>query len=165
MTDDIEGVNSDMQFRAPWSRSLKILTICFSLILLLVVVMGSWLVISISIAGFFLSLFFMTRGYSIEGKNLVIHRFLWNKVIDLAGLTQVQISPGVTSHSIRLFGIGGMFGYIGIFQNEVLGTYHAYLTDSTKAVVLTIDSKKFVISPDEPTRFSEKAEAAISTNK
>ena len=64
--------------------------------------------------------------------------------------------------SIRLFGIGGVFGYIGNFKNSILGNYKAYVTHRKKTVlIVTKESQKILISPDDPVEFIHSLRSAI----
>ena len=57
-------------------------------------------------------------------------------------------------NTIRLFGIGGMFGNIGWFRSSETGTYQAYVTDRTKAFIIYRKSgKPIAISVSEPDEF------------
>lgn len=57
-------------------------------------------------------------------------------------------------NTVRLFGIGGMFGNIGWFRSSETGTYQAYVTDRTKAFIIYRKSgKPIAISVSEPDEF------------
>lgn len=72
-----------------------------------------------------------------------------------------EIKPHAMSGSLRLWGIGGLFGYIGYFKNRVLGNYKAYATHRRKTVVIcTKDFEQIVISPDNPKEFVQAFEEA-----
>lgn len=56
------------------------------------------------------------------------------------------------SNSIRLFGSGGLFGYIGYFKNNVLGYYVMYATSTEQLICIETYKRKYVvncINPDE----------------
>ena len=57
-------------------------------------------------------------------------------------------------------GVGGLFGFIGRFRNEVLGMYRAYATDSINTVVLDFGGSKVVVTPDDPAGFVAAIEEA-----
>ena len=104
-------------------------------------------------AVFLASFLLMVRGYSVQDGKLLIHRLAWNNTYNLAELNDVEACPDITNGSIRLIGIGGLFSASGSFRNQELGEYHAYLTDSKNAVVLTFFDECIVISPEEPEEF------------
>ncbi len=62
--------------------------------------------------------------------------------------------------SIRAMGIGGLFGFVGYYRNEILGTYKAYATNEFSTVVLDLSGEKIVVTPDKPDEFAEAVEAA-----
>lgn len=38
--------------------------------------------------------------------------------------------------AIRLFGVGGVFGYIGLFRTKGIGTFRSYVTDAKKVFLI-----------------------------
>jgi hypothetical protein len=103
---------------------------------------------------------FAIRGYSVTDGKLLIHRLGWSTKFDLSRLTSVEVSPGATMGSIRTLGIGGLFGFVGHYHNEILGPYKAYATNEFNTVVLDLDGEKIVVTPDKPDEFAEAVEAA-----
>ena len=96
------------------------------------------------------------RGYRLTEEELHIRHVGWSQRWSLRELRDVTVRPGVLAGSIRTFGIGGFFGYIGRFRSSLLGDYHAYVTDSSRAVVLRFKEDTVVISPDDPAAFVSK---------
>ncbi|MCX2795094.1 PH domain-containing protein [Microbulbifer thermotolerans] len=152
------------QFRAPWSRQLKwITTITASLLLAIPILLLSKapqaqstlynVAIGLPPATLLLSALFAILGYRIEGTNLFILRPGWKTRISLQGLSEVKSDPQATHGSTRIFGNGGLFGYIGLFHNRRLGRYRAFATDLSKSVVLRFPQRTLVITPDKPEQF------------
>jgi hypothetical protein len=142
-------------FSAPWSTSLKLITAAV-LVFLLSAAIYSDTVGAVAILGVVaLCAAFAVRGYSVADGKLMIHRLGWSKSFDLSKLSSVEVRPGATSGSIRTWGIGGLFGFIGFFRNRSLGFYRSYVTDSENAVVLDFDGKKIVVTPGSPAEFAE----------
>jgi hypothetical protein len=149
-------------FRAPWGVKLWAATCGFVALFAFV----AWrsapptssvlLVIAIGAAAF------MVRGYSVVDDRLLIHRLGWSTKFDLSELTAAEFSPGATLGSVRVMGIGGFFGFIGRFRNEMLGVYRAYATDSANTVVLDFGGSKVVVTPDRPAEFVAVLEARKS---
>lgn len=50
------------------------------------------------------------------------------------------------SDSIRLFGSGGLFGFLGLFKNTNLGKYTMYATDLNHLLFIRTRNKKYVFS-------------------
>lgn len=162
-------------FAAPWDLRLKLTTGFFVLLLVALIVVGLqptpdgsalWTAMKVGIPLVILAgaAAFMVRGYRIEGGVLHIHRLGWTTTLNLAGLTDAEVFPGATAGSIRTFGNGGLFGFIGRFRNSLLGSYRAYLTDAARCVVLRFEDKIVVVSPDDPAAFVEAVQVAQGAN-
>lgn len=56
--------------------------------------------------------------------------------------------------SIRLLGIGGVFGYIGLFRTDGVGTFRSYVTDSKKVFLIhRTKGMPIAISVNDPDEF------------
>lgn len=147
-------------FYAPWSTKLKLTTGIFAAVLIVVAVTaagwGSAVAVGIMIA----AAAFAIRGYSVMDGKLLIHRLGWSTKFDLAKLTSAEVTPGATLGSLRTMGIGGLFGFVGHFHNEILGSYKAYATNELNTVVMVFGSETIVVTPDDPEAFVEAARAA-----
>lgn len=91
------------------------------------------------------------RGYRFAGDALHVVRFGPDVVIPFAEIREYSPgTPGVLSGTIRLFGCGGLFGYMGLFQNKALGRFKAYMTRTDQtAIVRTNDGTTYVLSPTD----------------
>ncbi len=49
-------------------------------------------------------------------------------------------------NSIRTFGSGGLFGYLGYFYNKELGNYTMYTTETENLILIRTNIKKYVLS-------------------
>jgi hypothetical protein len=140
-------------FLAPWDTKLKTATAVILGVILLVYFQaeatGKLLLLGVVL----LCAAFAVRGYSVADGKLRVHRLGWSKSFDLSKLTGAEVSPGVTMGSLRVWGIGGLFGFIGRFHNNALGSYRAYATDADRAVVLDFSGEKVVVTPDSPVEF------------
>ncbi|MFI2810665.1 MULTISPECIES: PH domain-containing protein [Microbulbifer] len=149
------------QFNAPWSRQLKWLTALAVLLLLAIPLIlmarapadppvlyrvSIWLPVAILA----LSTLFAIRGFTLKGDAIYVIRPLWKTRLPLDGLQQVVADPGAMQGSIRIFGNGGLFGYIGLFQNKHIGRYRAFATDQAKAVILRFPERTLVVTPGRP---------------
>ena len=103
---------------------------------------------------------YSVRGYTVLPGMLLIHRLGWAKKVPLDGLVTVEAEPNATVGSIRLFGIGGAFAFVGRFRNSTLGSYRAYATDPDFCVVLDLGPETIVVTPDSPVRFAEAVRVA-----
>jgi hypothetical protein len=107
---------------------------------------------------------FMVRGYTIANGALIIQRTGWVTTIPLHGITSVALMPDAMRASIRLCGNGGAFSFTGLFWNKMLGKYRAYVTDLHQTVVLKIENRTIVISPDAPDRFVAELQSRAGPN-
>ena len=58
------------------------------------------------------------------------------------------------SGTVRLFGIGGVFGFIGWFRTKGIGTFYSYVTNPDKAfLIYRTKGLPIAISVDEPDEF------------
>ena len=155
---------SSIDFSAPWSRQLKWITVLTSLFLLgtsaalqintptdapPMYQLGVWLPLVI----FALCALCSVRGYRLKGEQLIIRRLGWNSCITLGNIVSVAHEPDAIAASIRIFGNGGFFGFIGLFRNQKLGRYRAFATDGTRCVVIRLAASTLVVTPDNPQRF------------
>ena len=152
------------RFKAPWDY--KLIAITLGIIILfaalnyatpnLYVSALLWsIVIGCSVFGVY--------GYSIQDGKLMILRLGWAKEIKLSEITKIENKPNAMMGSIRKFGIGGLFGYVGKFSNSILGSYTAYATNSEKTVEINTNSAKYIISPDAPKEFVESLNAELGS--
>lgn len=152
-------------YRAPWSTLLRIISVAASLLCVKVVIDERHALAS----GDFRSLDFWfgllpltllmgaalctVRGYSLTPDAILIHRLFWKTKLSRQGLESAAYQPGILRRSIRTFGNGGFFSFTGWCYNRTLGSYRAYATDIDRTVVLRLNGKTIVLTPDEPERF------------
>jgi len=98
---------------------------------------------------------FRPISYILTSEQLIIHRPFADVKVDRRQVKCVELlEEGKLRWSVRLFGVGGLFGYYGKFANSKLGTMTWYATRRNKAVLLvTMEGKKIILTPDEPERF------------
>lgn len=94
---------------------------------------------------------FRPAGYVVTAEEVVVSRPLWNVHIRRADLRRVAALPARDlSASIRLFGVGGLFGYYGRYANTTLG--RATRRD-TPVLLETTGGKKYILTPNDPGAF------------
>lgn len=156
------------KFSAPWGRQLLLITALCGAILFgisgvllvrapenppLTYQVGIWLPPSL----FLLCALFSVRGYELRGNSLVVFRPGWRTRLPLTEVQSVVHQPDATQGSIRIFGNGGLFGFIGLFQNQQLGRYRAFATDFSNSVVIRMPARTLVVTPGDPGAFTELA--------
>ena len=68
-----------------------------------------------------------------------------NEVIEIT-----QIPKSYIAGSIRTFGSGGAFGFLGRFKNKRLGKYTMYATDLKKLILIRTGDKTYLFSCARP---------------
>jgi hypothetical protein len=101
------------------------------------------------------SLFFIVRGYAIEGTDLYVERLVSSTRISLVGLSSVSFEPAACKDSIRVFGNGGLFSFSGLFYSKRLGRFRLFATDLAHAVVLVLPQRTVVVTPEDTLPFIE----------
>ena len=98
---------------------------------------------------------FRPISYKLTDDKLIIHRPLSDVKIDRTEIKNVeQLDKDKLSWVLRIFGVGGLFGYWGKFSNTKIGSMTWYATRRNNAVlVTTIYNKKIVLTPNEPEKF------------
>ncbi len=87
---------------------------------------------------------------------ITIRLLLGSREIPLNEVTEVRkISKSDISGSIRTFGSGGLFGYLGRFKNNRLGSYTMYATELNNLLLVSTHNKKYVISCTKSQDFVE----------
>lgn len=92
--------------------------------------------------------------YKITNDKLIVHRIFSDVKIDRQNIKSISIiDKDKISWSLRTFGMGGLFGFFGNFANIKMGRMTWYATRKDRTVlVLTNDSKKIILTPDDPAK-------------
>jgi cytochrome c biogenesis factor len=98
---------------------------------------------------------FSPKGYSVQDGQLVIYRPFRNKFYETAGIQTVTIvAKEEMKWSMRVFGVGGLFGYFGLFRNSRFGTMIWYASRRDQFVVIErSNGRAIVLTPDDPSSF------------
>jgi hypothetical protein len=158
-------MNNKVRFSAPWSSTVRIVTLIVVTLLLALAAISCFvqpekIPMAARLAAFVLpllvlfgTLLFVVQGYVVTDSELFIERFGWRNRIPLRDVVSVTIDPEAMRGSLRLCGSGGLFGFFGWFRNSKLGVYRAYCTDTKRCVILKLVNRTIVVSPDDPGRF------------
>ena len=153
----------ESRFAAPMCRDVKAMTRFFPLIFggnalvpfLMRFPLPTWtLVLSatfqIGIVAYLAS--YKILAYIVTDDSLII-RYLGRPVtIPLASLASATVDPEVLPLPIRR---GIAFSIMGVRQSSKWGTYRAYASDPSRAVVLSFADRRIVVTPDRPEEFAE----------
>jgi hypothetical protein len=158
-----------IEFRAPWSHSLIVMT-CATIALSAVVVAVALLVgpplfgAALLIAALALvaaGLAGRVRGYTLTEEAVTVRRGMWNTRLPLVGLRSVSGDIEAMRGSIRLLIVDGVFAFTGWYWSMKLGWYRALATDPDRAVVLRYPKRTIVISPHDPQHFIMRARTLL----
>lgn len=155
---------SDMHFKAaPWSPSIKVMSLVGSALLLAVAMFVYMtfpedappyipnLIVALCFGTWFLSLLSIVKGFDIENGHIVVHRPLWKNRIPFSSGAEAFQKKMPTA--IRLLGNGGLFSGSGWFWNKEIGVFHVFVTDPKKCVWVKTPKKTIVITPDDTEGF------------
>jgi hypothetical protein len=161
-----------IDFRAPWSKTVRAVTVLSLLILAMPVLI--WIFVApeptllatlllIGVPALVATETFAgrVRSYTLAEDAITVRRGLWNTRLPLDGLRSVSGDVDAMRGSIRLFGNGGLFSITGRFWNRKLGWYRAFATDPSRAVVLRYAKRTVVITPHDPQHFIMRARTLL----
>jgi hypothetical protein len=154
-----------VEYRAPWSRTLKVATALAVAMLVLIAAIGSltgprqlaiwWAaMVGLPILILVTSVACLVRGYTLTEHALEIRRLGWKTVLPLGGLLKASGDLELVRGSIRVFANGGLFSITGWFWNRRVGFYRAYATDLSRAVFLKFrDRRPVLVTPHDTHHF------------
>jgi hypothetical protein len=91
---------------------------------------------------------------SVKDESIYINQLKGNIVIPIKDIKEIRRCTKLdTENSVRKFGSGGFWGYIGIFENTQLGKYQMYVTNYSNTILIKTDKGIFVISCNKPDDF------------
>ena len=91
-----------------------------------------------------------------EDEGIGIRTLLRTKRISYEDIDRIERVDELfgTTKTIRLLGMGGVFGYIGLFRTKGVGTFRSYVTDDKRAfVIYRTKGMPIAISVNEPDEF------------
>ncbi len=169
---------NELQFSAPWCRSLRWVSVLAGGFLFLLPfgiragAGGLWIddwPLVLGILGPWGLLFgcgcFAVRGYALDRGELRIRRWLWTTRKSLHGLRDARWDPAAIRGAWRVAGNGGLFSFSGYFRNRVLGWQRWWVTDPALAVVLDFGARIWVVSPGDPAAFVAALGFSRNTDK
>ena len=119
---------------------------------------GAIIVSAILLAAVF-SCFFIFPLYIIsDDEGIGIRTLLRTIRVDYKDIDHIERidaqTPLLGAKTIRLFGVGGVFGYIGLFYTKDIGMFRSYVTDKKKAfLIYRVKGMPIAISVNEPDEF------------
>lgn len=95
----------------------------------------------------------------LTDKELIVVRR--GKSVSIPFTSIKDVYNGSVYRSIRVFGSGGMFGYLGIFRNPDIGYYRAMAGDLSESFFVITDRKKYLLSCKNYLELIEKLESYV----
>lgn len=151
------------------SKGMKALTVAGILIIIGAIILEIWSVqqgmdlwigitVTLILLAALVSVFMLHPQYIIaDDEGIGIHTLIRTRRIPYSDIERIERADDRFmrwDNTIRLFGIGGMFGNIGWFRSSEMGTYQAYVTDRTKAfIIIRHNAQPIAISVSEPDEF------------
>lgn len=101
-------------------------------------------------------LLLMPLRLTIESNKIALHRLIGSIHIPFKDIIELKGIPNSeTAYSIRLFGSGGLCGYLGKFRNKKIGKYTMYATNLNELILIRTDRKTYVFSCKNRDEFIE----------
>ena len=99
---------------------------------------------------------------TIGNDKIILHRLFGAINIPIKDIIAIKAIPNSeTAFSIRIFGSGGLFGYLGKFKNKKLGYYTMYATDINELILIRTARKTYVFSCRNRDKFIESVKLTI----
>jgi len=152
-----------VEFKAPWSRSLRKSTALSTAILCAICAVGllvssgspllRYTLAMLPFAVVLAASLFVVRGYVLTDDAIEVTRLGWTTALPLTTLQSVEGNTEAMRGSLCVFANGGLFACTGIFWNRRLGLHRAFATDRSRAVVLRYPRRTVVLTPHDPQHF------------
>ncbi len=109
--------------------------------------MGIPLLLLMGFAAFYMA---SIKAVVVTDSAVVVERKVGERSYSLGEIEEVRPITDELNLSLRLFGNGGVFGYMGWFRSSALGTYQANANRRDARILLTFkDGKQLVLSADQ----------------
>lgn len=151
------------------SKAMKWLTVVGAVIMVGAIVLEIWCVkqgmniwlgiavILLLVASLVSTFLFYPQYIIADDEGIGIHTLIHTRRIpysDIKHIVRADEDFMRWNNTIRVFGISGMLGNIGIFRSAKIGTYQAYVTDNSKAfIIIRYNAQPVAISVSEPDEF------------
>jgi len=163
-----------IEFKAPWSRTLRITTIVLTIALCGFSVAGFAIGLNRSsvwqqalavlpLIGIALAAVFLVRGYTLTEQQVEVKRLFWRSRLPIAPLTSIDGNTEAMRRTIAIAGNRGFFSYSGIFWSRAIGIFRALATDPSRAVVLQYPKRKVVVTPHDPQQLIMRVRTLLKT--
>lgn len=87
------------------------------------------------------------RGLTITNEAVIINKMIGSITIPFNSIVRVSSKRSMKT-DIRLWGISGLYGHLGLFSNKTIGMYHAYAKDGSNLITIETGDNNYVVSCD-----------------
>ncbi len=110
------------------------------------------------------SLYFMPKSLLLTSDKLVIQCLIHRVHIPLSNIAVIETAQKYKNFTdIRVFGNGGLWGYTGLFRNNGVGKYFAYVGNHQQAFYIRLKSgRNYLVSCDNFSIFLAKLSSLTS---
>jgi hypothetical protein len=114
-----------------------------------------YLLIIVFLATVIIGVGYMPVKLTADNERIAVKRLFGPLELSRNEITEIRlITKKTIDGSIRTFGSGGLFGYIGKFKSDIIGKYTMYATELDNLVLIrTKDDKQYVFSCSRPKEF------------
>lgn len=119
----------------------------------------------------FLATIIIGAGYmpirlKVSDEKIIVNRLFGPLEIPLDKITEIRCIPeSYIDNSIRTFGSGGLFGFLGRFRNDRLGNYIMYATELRNLILIRTENKKYVFCCSRSKEVIEYVHSQIEQKK
>lgn len=108
---------------------------------------------------------YMPIRLTIKNDKITLHRLFGPINIHTNDIIELKTVPdSETAFSIRIFGSGGLFGYLGKFKNKKLGSYTMYATNLNELILIRTNKRTYVFSCKNREEFIESVKFKRNEN-
>jgi hypothetical protein len=98
-----------------------------------------------------ITLFYLPLKIFVDDENIYIDQVKGKITIRAKNITEIRrYTEADSKNTIRTFASGGLFGYLGKFENPQIGNFQMYATDTENRILIRTDNKTYVISCNSP---------------
>lgn len=138
-----------------WDKTVIIITIIVFLLLLgtaIGVTYPAWnirvgIVYLVILSPIIITFLYLPIYLKVDDSNLIIRRIKGKRKIPIESMDSIlPIEKRDIASSTRIWGSGGLFGYIGTFKNSKYGRYKMYATELSNLYLIKTSNSYFVVS-------------------
>ena len=169
------------RFPASWDKSVRTITVSVWILLVAVHLLVAYaafsepslqdwerlvlvsipLIISVGVLGG--AYLFAPRGFSLTGEGVRVERLVGSFTIPYLEIAEAKLLEELTWKGLRLFGVGGFYGFYGLYYSSGIGKFWAYTGRRSKLILLELkDGRKLVLGPEPPEAFLEALKRRVS---